>query len=372
LSWSLRILRIHGIDIRVHLTFALVLVWAALVWGAETGQGLRGALFGIVATLLLFAAVIAHELAHAAVALHYGVPVRDITLWPMGGIASMEREPDKPSEALLIAAAGPLASILVAVAIWLVGTALQAGGLLEPDWIYGALGDVSWSGLFVYLVAANLGVAAFNLIPALPLDGGRVLRAVLAMFMEPIDATRWAVRLAHLLAWLMGLVGVLVGNLFLIVIAFLVYGASGVEGAAAEAKSDLETMRVGQAMVRGVVTLGPAEPLSRAVQLTLQSNQGDFPIVEAGRLVGLLTARDLWAGLDRFGARVPIAGVMRTDVPTLAPDDSLFDAQQRMAAAHAGALIVLDGDQVAGLLTIRHLVEVRQLLARDCDTPRAA
>jgi Zn-dependent protease/predicted transcriptional regulator len=374
-AWSFRLARVGGIDLRVHLTFGLVLIWAALAWGAETGLGMRGALFGVAATLLLFASVVVHELAHAAVARCYGIPVEGITLWPIGGVASIARQPERPAQALWLAAAGPLASVGVAIAVWLLGEGLRLAGWLASGWAFQALGRVSWSGLLAYLVAANLGVAAFNLIPALPLDGGRVLRAVLAMPLGPDEATRWAVRVAHLLAWLMGLVGLVGGNVFLIVIAFLVYAAAGVEGAASETKRVLGDLRVAQAMSRPVATLAPVEPLSRAVELTLGTPQADFPVVEGGRLVGLLSQRDLVAALADRGPAAPVGAVVRTDLLVLPPGCPLAEAEELMVSAGVGAAPVVDGGMLVGLLTradVREAYLLTSASRRPADGHRGA
>jgi len=177
MSWSIKLFKIRGIDIKVHLTFVLILVWAAYRWGVSTGKGMEGALFGVAVTLLLFLCVTLHELGHSFQALRFGVPVKDITLWPFGGLAQIERMPEKPSQELLIAIAGPLVNLLIGFGLLLLSQVLQLQGWLAIDQLFQLLGDVSWQGLLAYLIMANFALAIFNLIPAFPMDGGRVLRA---------------------------------------------------------------------------------------------------------------------------------------------------------------------------------------------------
>jgi stage IV sporulation protein FB len=194
MSWSFKLFRIRSIDVKVHLTFVFILVWAAYRWGTSTGQGWLGALFGVVVTLLLFAAVTLHELGHSFQALKYGVRVRGITLLPVGGMAEMEDIPQKPVQELRIALAGPLVNFTIFALLVGLSLILQAKALLTPGELREALGQASWAGMLAYLTAANLLLGLFNLIPAFPMDGGRVLRALLALRLDYRRATKIAVR----------------------------------------------------------------------------------------------------------------------------------------------------------------------------------
>ena len=194
MSWSIRLFRVQGIDVKVHLTLVLILIWAAYRWSGSTGAGIQGALFGVVATLLLFAAVTLHELGHSFQALKYGVKVRDITLLPMGGLARMEEMPEKPKQELAIALAGPLVNFAIAALLIGLGVLLQTQAVLTLPELYRSLGEANWAGLLAYLTSANLMLGLFNLIPAFPMDGGRVLRALLAMKLDYDKATAIAAR----------------------------------------------------------------------------------------------------------------------------------------------------------------------------------
>lgn len=174
MNWSLKLIKVKGIDIKVHLTFVLILIWAAYRWSVNTGEGVQGAIFGIVATLLLFLSVTLHELSHSFQALKYGVKVRDITLMPMGGLAQMESIPEDPHKELRIALAGPLVNFGIAALLIGVGVLLDVRALISLEELQASLGSVSWSGLLAYLTYANLILGLFNLIPASPFQHGEI------------------------------------------------------------------------------------------------------------------------------------------------------------------------------------------------------
>jgi Zn-dependent protease len=365
MSWSVTLFRVKGIDIKVHATFALILVWAAYYWGTNADDALTGALFGIAATLLLFAAVVVHELAHSMQARRFGVPVRDITLYPIGGAARMEQLPETPGQELRIAIAGPLASLTIAAILGAVGWLLDWRAIISLDELYDSLGDTSWSGMLAYLTMANLLLALFNLLPAFPLDGGRVFRALLAMRMDYTRATQVAVVVGQGLAFGLGFLGFASGSWSLIPIAFFIWIAGAQEGKQVEVKSALRETTVGQAMTRQPRVLAPDDSLALAADLLLSTEQGAFPVVaRADRpLVGLLTEADLLQGLRRQPATAALREAMRTDVPTTTVAEPLFQALQRMTASRATAMVVLDADGVVvGLLTAGGVNEAYRLL----------
>lgn len=301
MSWSIKLITIRGIAVKVHLTFVLILVWAAYRWANSSGAGAQGALFGVVATLLLFAAVTLHELGHSFQALKFGVRVRDITLMPMGGLAQMERIPEKPSQELRIAIAGPLINFAIAALLIGLGALLQVRAVISLQELSQSLGQINWQGMLSYLAMANLALGVFNLIPAFPMDGGRVLRALLAMKLDYSRATTIAVAVGQGLAWLLGLWGFMNGSYTLVLIAIFVWMGAGQEGKQQEAKTVLQEIRVGQAMTRQPFVLSSDDALEKTVELTLSTAQVDFPVVNVGdsRLAGLLTEADLIRGLQK-------------------------------------------------------------------------
>ena len=229
---SIRLLTIRGIDIRVHATFPLILVYAILEFGVFSGQGLAGAIFGVIVTLLLFAIVVLHELGHAVAAQYYGVPVKQIVLLPIGGVAQLQNIPENPMQEFVIAIAGPLVNVGIALVLYLAHLAFGFGGVWTVD-AMGLMFGVGQGGagaVFNYIFATNLLLAVFNLLPAFPLDGGRVLRALLATRLDYGRATAIAVTVGQALAAVAGVWGFLEGDLFLVLIAFFVYTGASQEG----------------------------------------------------------------------------------------------------------------------------------------------
>jgi Zn-dependent protease/CBS domain-containing protein len=371
MSWSIPLLRIRGIDIKVHISFGLILVWAAYYWGADTDAGARGALFGVVATLLLFVCVTLHELGHAVAAQHYGIEVRDITLLPIGGVARID-VPENPKQELWIALAGPAVNVLIAAVLIAVGAVLQATSLATPADLSDSMRDADWSGLLAYLTLANIGLVVFNAIPAFPLDGGRVLRALLALRTDYRKATRLAVTVGQGLALLFGLIGFATADFFLILIAFFVWFGASAEWQHVAMEDVLGGATVGQAMIRQPQVLSATDPLRRAVELTLSTAQADFPVVDAdGRVVGLLTLDDVLRGL-RDQPAASVGAVMRRQFPMLRSEEPVMSAQGQLGNAGVRAMPVVRPDgRLAGLLTAADIGEAIRLLTAQPAEPVA-
>jgi len=357
---GIKLFTVRGIEIKMHVTFPLVLVWAAVQFGflSTGGFSLSGAAFGIVVTLFLFICVVIHELAHSLVAMRMGFPVRDIVLLPLGGLAQMERMPERPAQEFLMAIAGPLSNVAIAVLLIVAGLLLGIDVQLRAD-----LTHLGWADTLPYLIFTNIGLAVFNLVPAFPMDGGRVLRALLATVMPHARATAVAVKVGQGLAWILGLVGLWNGNFVWILIAIFVYSGAAQEGQMIQVKDVLQGLRVRHAFSRRALALSPADPVSRAADLTLESFQADFPVCDGGRLVGLLTHTDVIRALQQHRAETPVREVMQAKFPTIGLDDGLFEVLRQMAEAGLDALPVMDGEQFLGLLTRRDVNEVYQLLS---------
>jgi stage IV sporulation protein FB len=357
MSWSLRLFRVKGIDVKVHLTFVLILIWAAYRWGVGMNLGSRGALFGVVVILLLFGCVTIHELAHSLTAIRFGGKVREITLLPIGGISQMEEMPTKPKQELIMSLAGPMTNFVIAGLLILAASLFKIPFGLSAEALSKVLGSVTWPGLVSYLAISNIVLGVFNLLPAYPMDGGRVLRSLLALRMSHARATVLAVQIGQGLAWLLGLFGVLSGAWTLVIIAIFIYLGAGQEGKAIEVKDVLDGLRVSQAMTREVQTLRPDSPIGEAVDKILHGLQADFPVVEGGRLVGFLTATEIVGALKEYGPAVAVEMAMRRDVPTVGPDEPLFEAQQRMGRARLRAIPVIKGERLEGLLSAQDVGE---------------
>ncbi len=361
---SIRLFNVRGIAIRMHITFPLILVWAALQFGVLSQHGWQGAAFGIVVTLLLFVTVVLHELGHSLAALRYGVPVKQIVLLPIGGVAQLGQMPEKPSQELVIAIAGPSVNFALALALGAAGVLLgQPLGIRRLLTVLEGLARVDLSSIFAYVFASNIFLGVFNLLPAFPMDGGRVLRALLASRLDYVSATGIAVFVGRSLAWLLGLWGFLGGGFFLILIAVFIYVGAGQEGQLAQVRSVLGDLTVAQAFSRQLRWLRPDSTLREAVDLTLSTVQTDFPVCEADRLVGLLTQTRLVEALHRSGPDTLVSQAMLTGVTAVSPSEKLFAVQQRLAENKWEAVPVVEGGRLLGLITSRDISEVYRLVS---------
>jgi Zn-dependent protease len=368
---SIKLFKIHGIDIKMHITFPLILVWAALSFGYFRNAGWEGAVYGVLVTILVFVIVVLHELGHSIAALYYHVPVRQIVLLPIGGVALLDQIPEDPRQELVIAAAGPLVNGIIALLLALIapllGQSLSAAGLLD---LTASLGVLTFSAIFSYVFATNLFIGLFNLIPAYPMDGGRILRALLATRLNYLAATRVAVVIGQLLSWSFGLYGFLSGNFFLIILAFFIYVGAGQEGRMIQVRGVLGDLRVEQAYSQGVRSIDLNEPLETALQATLHSFQSSFPICDQGQLVGMLPYSLLVKTLEKKHLQTPIREVMQTGIEPVSSSDRLIDVQKRMTQEGVDALPVVDGGQFLGMITSQDLNEAYRLsLALDKAEP---
>lgn len=341
MRWSITIAKVAGIRIKVHLTFVLLLAWIGYAYYVQGGP--EAARTGVLFILLLFASVLVHELGHAFAARRYGIDTPDITLLPIGGVARLARMPDDPKQELAIALAGPLASLALALVLYL---AIGPVSLEE-------LRAMSTQAIPARLMVANLALALFNLIPAFPLDGGRVLRALLAMRMSYVKATMIAARLGQGLAFLLGFAGLMVGNPMLLFIALFIYLGAAQEAAATQMKDVADRLPLSAALVTEFHTLGPDATLGDAADALLRTHQHDFPVVDGrGALLGILTRDNLVAGLKQRGPGTPVTAAMRTGVAAIPNSTSLSEAFRTMQATRSAVLPVHDdAGRLAGLLT---------------------
>ena len=355
--------KVNGIQIRMHYTFPLILVFAAVQFATITGRGLTGALFGVIVTSILFAIVVLHELGHSFAAQHYGIQVKQIVLLPIGGLAQLARMPEKPSQELVISAAGPLVNFALAGVLAVLG--LAYGQELGLRFAFRLPAGITLGAVFSYIFAANLFLGLFNLLPAFPMDGGRILRSLLAMRIDFSRATTYAVTIGQGIAVLMALWAFFGGGgFFLIFIAIFIFGAAGQEGRMARVRTALGDMTVGEAYSGQVLSLTPYSTLRDAIHLSVNSFQSDFPVREGESLLGLLTHRQLTAALKKAGQDAPVIAHMRTDLEPISPDERLYIARQRMLEAGTEVLPVIEDGQFLGLVTAQDIDKVHQLASR--------
>lgn len=362
---SLKLFSVRGIDIRLHFTFPLILIWAALQFGVFLGGGLSGAIFGVIATSLLFVLVTLHELGHSFAAMYYHVPVERIVLSPIGGVAQLRRMPEDPKQEFVVAIAGPAVNFLIAVLLGVI--ALAPGiSIVNP---FAILGSFSLTALFSYIFVSNIFLALFNLLPAFPMDGGRVLRALLAMRLEYVQATKIAATIGRGFAILLGIYGFFGGGIFLMIIAFFLYTMAGQEASAVEVSRALRGYTVQQAYNSSVHRLHPSHTLQHAANMMLYSGQDTLPVSQDGRLVGLVTQPQIMELLQTHSPNTLVGHIMKQDVAPVSLQSEISTVQQRFIEENLNALpVVGHGEFLLGLITRRHIAELYRMLS---TTPQA-
>lgn len=356
MKWSWRLATVAGIGVYVHVTFLLLLVWAA--WhGYALEHHWLGALASVSFILTLFVIVVLHELGHALTARRFGIPTRDITLLPIGGVARLERMPEDPKQELLVALAGPAVNVVLAVLLY--GILLLLGQVPNPGQLM-----LTGGNFLSNLMLVNIVLAVFNMLPAFPMDGGRVLRALLAFKMSYARATRIAARIGQGMALIFG-VAVFLGfagilppmNPFLALIALFVWMGATQESGMVQMKSALGGIRVGQVMITDFRVLAPDDTLSRAVAYLLAGYQQDFPVVAEDRIAGVLTRAGLINALARLDQGMPVADAMERHIETVHPEDSVERVFARLQNTQCKCMPVLLNGRLVGILTPENVGE---------------
>jgi len=352
MGWSLPIFRIAGIQLRIHVTFVLLIAWLAFGYYAQGGS--PAAAEGVIFVLLLFLCVVLHEFGHALAAKAFGINTPDITLLPIGGVARLERMPEEPKQELLIAVAGPAVNVVIALGLFVAG-----GSFINPFVNPAAPEGV---GLVSQLLIINVLLVAFNLLPAFPMDGGRVLRALLATRLSYARATQIAATVGQGFAFVFGFIG-LIWNPFLIFIALFVYIGASQEAALAQMKDVSRRFPVSSAMVREFRTLPEDATLEEAVDALLATSQHDFPVVdETGTVAGVLTRHDLIAALRKNDPALRVGDVMRRNIPTVTTGTRFEEAFRIMQECNCPAVPVLDSmKRLVGLLTPENVTELMMI-----------
>jgi Zn-dependent protease len=356
MRWSWKIARVAGIEVFMHPTFLLLLACVGIS-DFLPRHSLEAAVHGIAFVLILFFIVVLHELGHALTARRFGIRTIDITLLPIGGVARLERMPEKPAQELLVALAGP--AVNVALALCVLGTfgIVRQFGDFQQYSLFGA-------SLLARLFQVNVVLAVFNLIPAFPMDGGRVLRALLALRLDYVRATNIAAAVGQGMAVLLALICLVASplfglavNPFLVLIAVFVYLGAGQEARLVRMKAALNGISVDQVMMTDFRALSPEEPLGRAAQILLTGAQHDFPVLENGRLVGLLTRDTLVGALAQHGETALVRDVMDRQFAAASSADSAETALTRLRANDSQTLPVTQDGLLLGLITRENLNE---------------
>ncbi len=364
---SVKILTVRGIPVRIHASFLLILAWAAwLGLSGSQGNWLRGVVFMVSFTVLLFACVILHELGHSLVAQLFGVKVHDITLWPIGGVARIAGMPEKPYQEFLITAAGPAMNVMLAVGLGLLALLWigpdTLGQFARAPWrLERFFTNMSVQSLVLMLAANNALLALFNLIPAFPMDGGRLLRSLLAAILPTALATRIASLIGQIIAVIMGTVALLTGQLFLGLVALFVFASAWQERQQATTIDALRGLTVRQAMQPLGIRLYALQTLGEVIGQIAPVSQSTFLVLDGGRLVGLTTRTDLLTAVRTAGPAARLSQHVAREWVQLTPDETLAAAQQRMQPQPA-AVVVEDGRAV-GIVTLGSMRRVAEAMA---------
>ncbi len=374
MRWSVKIARILGIDVKIHVTFVVGLLLIGASVYAAGGHQVHDAVEAMMLLVAVFACVLLHEFGHALAAAHYGIQTVDITLLPVGGVARLESMPEDPWQELMVAIAGPLVNVVIVLGLGLI----MGAGAVHTAFFSPMQDSTEMLTLPLFLLAVNIKLVLFNLIPAFPMDGGRILRALLGWRLGHALATQVAVSIGQMFAVLFGLVGLglLLPEVFgrwnpvLVLIAFFIYYAGSQEASATQIRDLTRHVRLSDTLITDFKTLPPGANLRDAVELLLHTAQHDFPVVDAaGKVEGVLTRQDLIAALSREGGiDLGVTEVMQRDVPSVPANATFEDAFHTMQRSGCPALPVVDrAGRLVGLVTpdnVGEMIMVRSVLAR--------
>ncbi|MFN2305086.1 MAG: site-2 protease family protein [Anaerolineales bacterium] len=340
MKWSWNLGRIFGIDLKIHSTFVLLLIWIAISTLIAGGDFIAVGT-EILLILALFMCVVFHELGHALMARRFGIPTKDITLLPIGGVARLDKMPEKPKEELLVAIAGPAVNLFI-------GTLLFSGLLLTGAFSQGIDLTTVSNSFWLQLMVVNFTLVAFNLIPAFPMDGGRILKALLALKMTSVKATRLAANIGRGIAVLMGIAGFFF-NPWLILTAIFVWYGAGAEARSAEINQGLKGLVVRDALISQFYQVEANQPLSTVFQLSLQTGQHNLPVVSNGHFLGIIRRADLLNALDKMGERAPAYAAIGAEPEGVNLDMPLTEVLPLFSTNRV--LPVIENRQLMGLIT---------------------
>ncbi len=340
---------IAGTELYVHWTFLLLALWVFV-----SGYNMQGAwnegLLGLGFLLAVFACITLHEFGHILVASRYGCPTRNITLYPIGGVASLERIPERPYEEFWMAAAGPFVSVAISGFLFLVisiSSGVPAFHMLE---------ELTRSNFLYNLMVVNLGLALFNLIPAFPMDGGRMFRSLLAIRFDRVKATRIAARTGYALA-LAGIIAGVFVNWWLVVIGFVVITGARVELFMEFNRAVMSNHTVSDVMIRNYTLLRPDDTLNMAASILLNDRERNFVIRDEEGNYTTLSFADVLRGLKTFDGSTHIMHVMHSKVPVFETGTSLVEAFQQMIGGNCRICPVLENGQLIGVLEMDNINE---------------
>ncbi len=358
MRWSFPVGKLFGIPIRVHYTFLILL---AFIWYVEsTILGPEAGLHSVVFWALIFVCVLIHELAHSLVAKSYGLTIVSIILLPIGGVSQISEIPRDPIKEVGITIAGPVSNFVIA------GMLLLIGKSVDPSLQFSEI-SLQSGNTIVDLFWANIMLGLFNIVPAYPMDGGRILRGILAVKRDYLEATRLAADIGKLFA-----IGFIVAGFFynwwLILIGIFVFSGASSEAEAAVLSSKLEKISVGELIISDFKTISPDEPLTSVVEKSLHTFQNDFPVVSDGKFVGVLTRSAVIESLHHRRHETLVGEIAKKSFPSISPDETAADALTAMRSAHVTVAPVEDNGKLKGIITVEKLLEASDVFS-ETTTP---
>ncbi|MHA6262058.1 site-2 protease family protein [Arenibacterium sp. CAU 1754] len=357
MGWSFSLGRLFGSEIRVHITFFLLLAWVG--YAAYSQLGPEAALWNVLFIMALFGCVVAHEFGHALMARRYGIKTPDITLLPIGGLARLERMPENPVHEILVALAGPAVNIV----IWLI---LAVGFGIKID--IEALADPQMTAreFLSQLALVNLVLAVFNMIPAFPMDGGRVFRAVLSLWMDRVKATRIAGQAGQIVAILLAFAGLSGGNPMLVLVALFVFMAAAAESKDVAMRSVARQLVARDALITSFDSLTPDDSIDTAAAALIRTTQHEFPILDmAGTLLGFVTRDALFqAKITETPGMQPVSTIMTTDIPQIRLATGLETVLDTLHKGHPAVAVTSPEGRMIGYITRENIGELMVIKGR--------
>lgn len=356
MNWSFKIARLWGINVYMHWTFLILLGWI-LVSNMNQGQTLAQSLMAVGFILVLFACVVLHEYGHALTARRYGIITKNITLLPIGGVANMEKMPEKPIQELWVALAGPAVNIIIAIGLFIYFQFIGGFPNIEEF-----TGEITSRNFLFNIFIVNIILALFNLIPAFPMDGGRVLRALLAMRFERVQATNIAAKIGQFLAIVFVFIGLLPGsNFWLIFIGLFIFLGAGAEANFETTRSVLSKYKVRDVLMHQFTTLHAFETIEKAVPILLDGQEKEFLVEQDNEIIGIVTRNEIIKGLKEFGQAASINHIVNKQYIILVPGMELEEAYQQMIQSNASICPVIENGQLIGVLNMENITEVVML-----------
>jgi Zn-dependent protease/predicted transcriptional regulator len=355
----MKIFELFGIKVRVHITFILLPLLMGL--GVFFTEGPLNALRAIVFVFFIFTCVTFHEFSHSLVAQHFKIKVKSITLLPIGGVATMEKMPEKPKEEFLMAIAGPLFNIALAI-IFFYPMYLYFGrnlSLMTPA----NSSFHTWKATILYMYWVNPILAIFNMLPAFPMDGGRALRAFLASRIGLMRATRIAVSIGHAFAIVFGLLGLIAPNILLILIAFFIYMAASQEGKMVNLKIVLGHYTAKDILSEEYLTISPQSSIAEVLELSFKTSQQDFPVIKDNKVIGLLTRQNLISAIHQHGKERAVKDVMDHKFISVKINEHLTSLYSKMAANNLKTALVFHRNELKGVISLEDIARVYNLEA---------